>query len=284
MRRSVMRTIGGVADIDWVEIGDGVLVRRYAFYDQNIGLVLGDGEALVIDTRSTPRQAEEIRTDVRRVTPFPVTTVVNTHGHGDHAFGNHAFRPATIWGQVGCPPFMARTAEPTRHSMIAAFPEMAADLEAVVVDPPDSVFETAHTIEVGGRTLHLHYLGRGHTDHDIVIEVPDGRILFVGDLMEGGAVPFYGDGYPLDWPGTCEAVTALVEGIVVPGHGDHADIEFAREQTEAVTGIAALARRIDAGELTLDEAMRSTPYPAYRPEDVREPLERAVAQVRGEVA
>ena len=44
----------------WVEIGDRVFVRRYAFYDQNIGVVLGGGEALVIDTRSTHVQAREI--------------------------------------------------------------------------------------------------------------------------------------------------------------------------------------------------------------------------------
>ena len=41
----------------WVEIGDKVFVRRYAFYDQNIGVILGRAEALVIDTRSTYAQA-----------------------------------------------------------------------------------------------------------------------------------------------------------------------------------------------------------------------------------
>ena len=93
----------------WTEIGDRVFVRRYAFYDQNIGVVLGDGAALVIDTRSTHVQAREILADLRELTADPVTVVVNTHGHFDHAFGNHVFRPATIWGHVGCPPFMVRT-------------------------------------------------------------------------------------------------------------------------------------------------------------------------------
>jgi len=80
----------GVTD-GWVEIGDRVFVRRYAFYDQNIGVVLGSGEALVIDTRSTYPQAREILADLSTLTAFPVTVVVDTHGHFDHAFGNRIF-------------------------------------------------------------------------------------------------------------------------------------------------------------------------------------------------
>jgi hypothetical protein len=56
-------TIGFVST--WVEIGDRVFVRRYEFYDQNIGVVLGDGAAMVIDTRSTHAQAREILADLR---------------------------------------------------------------------------------------------------------------------------------------------------------------------------------------------------------------------------
>ena len=84
--------------MSWVEVGDRVFVRRYEFYDQNIGVVLGRDEALVIDTRSTHVQAREILDDLRELTADPVTVVVDTHGHFDHAFGNHVFRPATIWG------------------------------------------------------------------------------------------------------------------------------------------------------------------------------------------
>ena len=94
----------------WTEIGDRVFVRRYAFFDQNIGVVLGDGEALVIDTRSTHAQAREILTDLRELTADPVTVVVDTHGHFDHVYGNHVFRPATIWGHERCVTFMAGTA------------------------------------------------------------------------------------------------------------------------------------------------------------------------------
>jgi glyoxylase-like metal-dependent hydrolase (beta-lactamase superfamily II) len=83
----------------WVEIGDRVFVRRYTFFDQNIGVVLGGADGvMVIDTRSTHVQAREILTDLRELTAAPVSVVVDTHGHFDHAYGNHVFRPAPIWG------------------------------------------------------------------------------------------------------------------------------------------------------------------------------------------
>ncbi|HEX5149382.1 MAG TPA: MBL fold metallo-hydrolase, partial [Candidatus Limnocylindrales bacterium] len=70
----------------WVELGERVFVRRYEFYDQNIGVILGDDAALVIDTRSTHVQGREIVADLRMLTHDPITVVVNTHGHFDHAF------------------------------------------------------------------------------------------------------------------------------------------------------------------------------------------------------
>jgi glyoxylase-like metal-dependent hydrolase (beta-lactamase superfamily II) len=206
----------------WVEIGDRVFVRRYAFYNQNIGAVLGDGAALVVDTRSTHAQAREILDDLRKLTNSPVTVVVDTHGHYDHAFGNRVFRPAAIWGHTGCPAFMTRTGEPARSNMAAEHPDLAEELAEVMIDPPEHLFAERATIEVGGRQVELRFLGRAHTDHDIVVSVPGADVVFAGDLVEGGAVPYFGDGYPLEWPATAEALAGLVTGTVVPGHGDHA--------------------------------------------------------------
>jgi glyoxylase-like metal-dependent hydrolase (beta-lactamase superfamily II) len=268
----------------WVEIGDRVFVRRYEFYDQNIGVVLGDGAVLVIDTRSTHVQAREIAADLRMLTRDPVTVVVDTHGHFDHAFGNHVFRPATIWGQAGCPTFLTRTAEARRARVARDEPSLATDLAEVVIDPPDQVFETTATIDVGGRPVELRFLGRGHTDHDAVVSIPDADVVFAGDLIEGGNVPFFNDAYPLDWPATADALAALVTGIVVPGHGDHAGHAFAVEQAAAIGAVADLARRVEAEDLGLDEAIALTPFPAFPPEDIRAPLKRALAQLRGELS
>ena len=267
----------------WREIGDRVFVRRYAFYDQNIGVVLGGDEVLVIDTRSTHVQAREILTDLRELTTAPVTVVVNTHGHYDHAFGNHVFRPVAIWGQEGCVAFMGRTGEAHRAAIAAEEPDLAADLAEVVIDPPDRTFAETAAIDVGDRRVELRYLGRAHTDHDIVIDVPNTGVIFVGDLMENDAVPYFGDGYPLDWPETALRVAELATDTVVPGHGDPAGRAFADGQAAALLILAELARSIRRGALSIDEAVTMTPFPDYPPESIRGPLHRALMQLRGEL-
>jgi glyoxylase-like metal-dependent hydrolase (beta-lactamase superfamily II) len=267
----------------WVELADRVFVRRYAFYDQNIGVVLGDGEAVVIDTRSTYPQAREIAAHLRELTSLPVTVVVNSHGHFDHAFGNRVFRPATIWGHENCVSFMERTGEARKHAIAADEPDLAADLAEVEVDPPDRTFADTTTIAVGGREVELRFLGRGHTDHDIIVAVPGTGVVFGGDLVEEGHVPFYGDGYPFDWPATAAALARLVNpstGVLVPGHGDHGGRTFADAQATSIAALADLARRSQAGDLSLDEALAAHPFPELPPEQARPAFERALRQLR----
>ncbi len=267
----------------WVEIGDRVFVRRYAFYDQNIGVVLGDREALVIDTRSTYPQAREIQADLLELTLFPVTVVVDTHGHFDHAYGNHVFRPATIWGHERCVTFMERTGEARKPEIAREEPGLATDLAQVVIDPPDRTFAESATIEVGGRPLDLRYLGRGHTDHDIVIAVPGADVLFAGDLVEQGNVPFFGDGYPLDWVATSAAIVPLVSGVIVPGHGDHAGPAFAQSQAASFAALASLAMDVHIGERSLEEAIAEHPFGDLPPEHATSAFKRALTQLRGEL-
>ena len=268
----------------WVEVGDRVFVRRYAFYDQNIGVVLGGDDVLLIDTRSTHVQAREVVDDLQALTAAPVTIVVDTHGHFDHSFGNHVFRPATIWGHERCVAFIERTGEARRARVAREMPEMAGDLAEVVLDPPDRTFAETAYVDVGERRVELRHIGLGHTDHDIVIGVPDAAILFAGDLIENGAVPAFGDAYPLDWPETASRLAELVVGVVVPGHGDHAGRAFVEEQAVALAALAELGRRVHRGELSLDDALVETPFTAYPREDIRRPLQRALAQLEGKLS
>lgn len=264
----------------WVEIGERVFARRYRFFDQQIGVVLGDGEALVIDTRLTHRQAREILDDLRELTADPVTLVVNTHWHHDHAFGNHVFRPATIWGHERCGPRLLEHGERVRAEAAAEIPQLADDLAEVILDPPDRAFAESARLLVGGRAVWLRHLGRGHTDSDIVVEVPDAGVLFAGDLLESGATPYFGDGYPLDWPETVSRLLDLVRGPVVPGHGAIGDRSFVEDQLAGFLEIARLGREVNAGRLSLDDAIAGSPFDR---ETSREPLERTLAQLRGEL-
>lgn len=269
-----------MTDRTWLEVGERVFARRYAFLDQQIGAILTDDGPVIVDTRSTAVHGREILADLADLTTLPVAAVVNTHHHWDHAFGNSAFRPAPIWGHVRCAQRLRERGEQMRQRVIGDYPGLAGDLRAVAFDPPDRTFDDAAVLELGGWRIELRHLGRGHTDDDIVVIVPDAAVLFAGDLLENGATPYFGDGYPLDWPATAEAIGRLVTGAVVPGHGSIGDLAFVERQAAEFRAIAELAGRVHGGELALDEACRLAPYPAG---DARQPIERALAQLRGEL-
>ena len=267
----------------WTEVGDRVFTRRYAFYDQNIGVVLGEDGVLVVDTRISHRQADEILADLPSLTALPVRAVVNTQGHNDHAFGNHRFRPAPSWGHARCARMVAETGAAQIAAVAAAIPRLAEELAEVVLDPPDRTFDgdsATLDFDAGGRRIELRHLGRGHTDNDVVVLVPDADVLFAGDLVENGAPPFFGDGYPIEWPATVERMVELVTGAVVPGHGDVGDRGFAVRSMVEIRTIAELATLVHEGRLPMSEAVVRTPYPA---DTATEPLERALAQLRGEL-
>ena len=96
-------------------------------------------------------------------------------------------------------------------------------------------------------------------------------------------MPFFGDGYPLDWPATALRLAELSVGVVVPGHGDHGDRAFVEAQATSIAALADLARRVHAGELTLDDAVARTPFPGYPPEDARRRSSGRSRQLRGEL-
>jgi glyoxylase-like metal-dependent hydrolase (beta-lactamase superfamily II) len=264
----------------WHEVGDRVFTRRYDFFQQQIGVVLGGRDVLVVDTRSTPAQAREIATELRELTRDPVSIIVDTHWHFDHTFGNSVFRPATIWGHVRAAEQLRREGAAMIEEVAHELPEIAADIRETVIDPPERTFEDRATIKVGDRVVELSYHGRAHTDGDISIAIPDADVLFAGDLLEEGAPPSFGDSYPLEWPATVEQLLPLATGAVVPGHGAIGNRSFIEDQLAAFRRLAELARAVHAGRLDIEAAISDSPFGPNTP---RTAFERALAQLRGEL-
>ena len=273
---------------EWHEVGDQVYVRRHVSMDLNCGLIVGDGACLVVDTRSHDAEARNLIEAIRHLTPYP-WTVVNTHAHYDHAFGNATFRPASIWGHRQCADRLASERGSADRTRIAAnaradpdplWQEFARAIEAVEISPPDQVFDDTVTLRVGDRSVVLAYHGLGHTDGDVVVAVPGAGVLFAGDLVEEGAPPQFHDGYPLDWPATLDGVLGMVTGPVVPGHGAVVDAAFVRGQRNEIAVLASLARGIRDGIGSMSDALAAAPFP---PEFARVALERALLQLEGAV-
>ena len=255
----------------WREVGDRVWIRRYESLDQTIGAIGGEAGLAVIDTRANHRLADELRDDLRQL-PGEVVAVVNTHGHWDHAFGNARFAPLPIWAHVRCADFIAATGEAARARLVESYADDADAFREVVLTPPTDAFETSATLELGDRQVDLRYLGLGHTDHDVVVLVPDASVLFAGDLLENAPAPAFGDSFPIAWAETGRALLELIDGAVVPGHGDPFDRSFAERQTGELGLLAELARDAAAGVIGLAEATRRSPFPADATADA---LERA---------
>jgi glyoxylase-like metal-dependent hydrolase (beta-lactamase superfamily II) len=269
-------------DEPWDEIADGVLVRRHRRLDLNVGLVVGGERCLVIDTRESHAQGRDLVQAIRRVTTLP-WVVVNTHAHYDHLFGNQVFEPSAIWGHRRCAEVIDRYGDIQRALVQRALVEhgeedLAAELAEVEIVPPNRTFDDAVTVDLGGVRVDLRHLGRGHTDNDVVVQVPGGA-LFAGDLVEEGAPPAVDDAFPLDWPVTLEALLALVEGPVVPGHGAVVDHDFVEEQAAVLAATAAAAREAFAAGRQPEEIARTVPLP----EDLAiTALARAFRQLRGD--
>ena len=264
----------------WQEIGDGVFTRRYEFFQQQIGVVLGGRDVLVVDTRSTPAQAREVATELRQLTPNSVSIIVDTHWHFDHTFGNSVFRPASAWGHVRAAERLRADGAATIEEVAAELPDIALDIRETIIDPPERTFEDRATVEVGDRIVELSFHGRAHTDGDIVLVVPDADVMFAGDLLEEGAPPSFGDSYPLEWPATVERLLPLATGAVVPGHGAVRDRAFIDEQLTAFRRLVELARAVEEGSLDVQGAMAEELFGGRTPDDA---FERALAQLRGEL-
>lgn len=236
----------------WREVGPGVLVRRHRVLDLNVTLVLGDDRALLVDTHAHAGYARELVAAVREISTLP-WVVALTHAHFDHCFGNatviEAQPDAEIWAHSGCLDALARDGELQREIAAGWFLEAGLEGDAqavrqVVVTPPTHTFATDVQLDLGGRVVTLAHPGRGHTDHDVVVQVPDGGVSIVGDLVEQGAPPSFEDAYPLDWPVTLSGLLPQLQGVVVPGHGDVVDPGYAADQRDDLAAVAEAARAL----------------------------------------
>jgi len=263
----------------WREIAERVFVRRYADFNVNVGLVVGDESSVVVDTRGSERQGRELWGEIRWLTHGRLL-LANTHHHYDHAYGNTAFLPADIWGHEQCAARLRSDSRTTQLALAAAMPELGQEYTDTRITPPNKTFRESVTLDLGGRKVDLTHFGRGHTDNDIVVVVPDVHVVLAGDLVEQGGPPSFEDSYPMDWPGTLGRMLDVAQGPVVPGHGEVVSRSFVEGQLADVSALAQLARRVRFDGGSANDALPLSPFPATA---ARVALQRAFAQLAGEL-
>ena len=278
----------------WREVADRVFQRRYQPCDVTVAVVVGGAGLAVVDTRCSLAEARELRKHLRQLSTAPVRWVVNTHVHFDHVWGNAEFAaprqtpPAEIWGHTATAAAMHRAAEdPEAAAFKAEFasrgPEQAAAMAELVEVAPDRLVSAAHTLDLGDRAVELRHFGRGHTDGDLVVRVPDADALLTGDLVEQSGAPWFGaDSFPLDWAPTLDGLLTATgpDTVFVPGHGEAVSSGFVRAQRDAIRAVAERCAALHAAGVPLAEAVATDgwPYPARQ---LASAVERAYAQLDG---
>ena len=268
------------------EVADGVFLAqtKAPLFNSNALVVVNAEDVLVVDSHITPRMARELIASIGEITSKPITTLVNTHFHYDHAHGNQAFGPdIAIIGHEYTRRKMAGDplAEGTfqrgktgdERQLAALREELAAaagdedraavetrigwvqrriDATAEIVPvPPNVTLNERMTLYRGGREIQLHFFGRAHTGGDVSVYLPREKVLYTGDMMFAG-ISWLGDGYVREWPETLERAKALDFELVVPGHGppfsDRSRIDLVQAYYRDLwAGVAALhAQGVDA--------------------------------------
>ena len=216
----------------------------------NSPVIVNDDEVLVVDPGITPAVARALVEDIRTITSKPVRFVVDSHYHYDHANGNSAFGPeVTIIGhentrthllsnvlqqttyRIAIDPIPDRIAGWRKQAASEADPQQRATLERqaavqqlhleqekeVRAVPPSLTFQSEMTLHRGGREIRFLYLGRGHTDTDIVLYLPKERIVIVGDSL----ITYSVDAFVDEWPEQLEKLAALDFDLILPDTAPH---------------------------------------------------------------
>jgi glyoxylase-like metal-dependent hydrolase (beta-lactamase superfamily II) len=206
--------------------------------DPNVGCIVGTDAVLAIEARATPFMAGQWIDVIRGLTDLPFGDLVLTHYHAVRVLGAAAFQARRIVAHRATAEWIEERGEQDWASEQARMPRLFAGAETIPgLTRPTDTFDEAMTIDMGDRVVELHYLGRGHTDGDIVVWLPEERICFAGDLVEAQAAPYMGDAHIADWRGaTLDAVAALRADQMVGGRGPvvrDGDVDQAISDTRA---------------------------------------------------
>ena len=245
------------------EVSDGIYAYVQpdgSWYINNTGFLAGRHGVVSIDTCSTEARTRAYLAAVAAVTSAPVRTLVNTHHHGDHTYGNCLLPAATIVGQERC-----------RDEVLAAGPPrnlgLFDDVEwgDLTVAPPFLTYRDEITLWVDGLRCDVRYVGTpAHTTNDSIIHVPDRGVLFAGDLLFNGGTPFLLMG---SVSGAIEVLEQVVKPlnapVIVAGHGPVCGPELIEDMLGYLRFVQDVARRAKLAGLTPLQAAREPDLGGY---------------------
>lgn len=171
-------------------------------------VVVTDEGVVVVDGQDTPDEGRALIAAIGGVTDQPIRFLVNASPHGDHINSNEAFTEATIIAHEGA-----------REAIAEVRARGVATGAAVLPTLPHQAYRDRMTLVVGGRTIELHYFGRGHTRGDTVVYLPDVGVTFLSELYFNGVFASVGEGFVSEHIETLSRAMELPAEWWIPGHG-----------------------------------------------------------------
>lgn len=251
------------------EVAPGLYFQYHHEESNNAWLVTDDG-VLVIDTRQHPQRAEELLAAIRKTTDKPIRWVVNTHAHGDHYFGNAVFKRegATIIAHRDTAGMMQHHFPLEMKRRQGYFKQRKFDPAAVKLVLPDVTFDSALTLNLGGRTVELLYLGAGQNPGDTFVRFPKERVLFAGG-------PFSKNSWPnpsftpsmTGWVELLKKLAAMDVDIYLGGHGDIGARADVLHEAKMLEDFDRGMREAVAKGMSKDDIVKNVRFEQYK--DVR---------------
>lgn len=186
----------------------------------NAGFVVTPDGVVVFDALGTPSLASRLIAEIRKVTAQPIRRVIVSHWHADHYYGLQAFKAlgAEVWAHASGRPALASDAAAARlqQRREVLSPWVDAGFRNI---PADTWLAGDTDFRLGGVSFQLRYAGPAHSAEDLALYVKEDGVLFAGDLVFRGRVPFVGDADSLAWLAALDKLLALQPRAMVPGHG-----------------------------------------------------------------
>ena len=187
----------------------------------NAGFVVTGAGVVVIDALGSPTLANELIAEIRRVTPQAIRYVIVTHYHADHIYGLQAFKAAgaTILAHLAGREYLSSDAARLRleTSRQELFPWIDDKTRIVGADRWLDADDT--NLRLGSHEFQIRHVGPAHTSEDLVVFVPNSGVLFAGDLVFQGRIPFVGQADSRQWIASLTHLTDFNAQLVIPGHG-----------------------------------------------------------------
>ena len=218
----------------------------------NSSFIVNDNDVVVVDDHVSPAAAWVLLEEIKEVTNKPVTTVINTHFHFDHAHGNQIFAPNVqiigheftrrmlLSNSIGMPLYQNyltgmrgqidglkkriaseadAAAKAKLQTQLQVTENNLASQKELKPTPPNVTLSTQMTLYRGSREIQIRFLGRGHTAGDVVVFLPNEKVVMTGDFLTSG-LSNMSDSYPEEWVSSLDALKKLDFDTVLPGHGD----------------------------------------------------------------